>query len=149
MKNILIVCLGNICRSPMGEGLLKQFAIDNSLPLQVSSAGITAMVGHPADPKAIEIMKKRDIDISQHAPTQLTQELLRQMDLVLVMEEWQKKEIGCLFPSSYGKVHRLGKWGNFEIPDPYRKPIEQFEASCQLIEQGLRDWQERLWSKHV
>jgi protein-tyrosine phosphatase len=148
-NNIVVVCLGNICRSPMGEGLLKQYAEENNLPLQIQSAGIKAMVGWRADPMAVEVMKNRNIDISQHEPMQLTLALLREVDLVLVMEGWQQKEIGCLFPSAYGKVHRLGKWGDFEIPDPYRKPIEHFEASCQLIEKGLQDWQKRLWGKHV
>lgn len=146
MKNIVMVCVGNICRSPMAEGLLRHLSEQNSLGLNVSSAGLSAMLGHQADSKAIETMQKRGIDISQHQPRQINPEILLTADLILVMESWQQKELGCIFPSSYGKVHRLGKWDNFEISDPYRKPIEQFEEAFRLIEQGLLSWQKKLWS---
>lgn len=145
MKNILMVCLGNVCRSPMAEGYLKHLSKKLNLDLQVSSVGIKAMLGWDADPFAIKVMSHHGIDISQHRPRQLTSELLVESDLVLVMETWQRKELGCLFPSAYGKVHNLGKWEEFEVPDPYRKPLEHFEATYLLIEQGLQRWKEKIW----
>ena len=149
MKNVLIICVGNICRSPMGEGLLAHYSEKHQLGLNVSSAGLSAMVGHPADSNAIVMMQKQGIDISQHLPRQLTEELLAKADLTLVMEAWQQQEIGCLFPSAYGKVHRIGRWGDFDVPDPYKKSHTAFEEAYSLIEKGLREWQNRLWRKHV
>ncbi len=149
MKNILMVCVGNICRSPVAEGLLKYYSQQHDFGLEVSSAGISAMVGRSADPNSIEIMRKRGMDISQHVPRQLTLEILQEVDLVLVMEAWQQEEIGCQFPSAYGKVHRLGKWGNFDIFDPYKSSLEKFEKAFLLIEKGLADWQKKFWSRNV
>lgn len=149
MKNVLIVCVGNICRSPIGEGLLAQASKAHGLGLEVSSAGISAMLGHSADPISIELMQKKGIDISQHVPRQLTSEILAEADVVLVMEAWQQQEIGCLFPSAYGKVHRIGRWSDFDVPDPYKKSQAAFEEACFLIEKGLQEWQNRLWRKHV
>ena len=145
MKNILMVCVGNICRSPMAEGLLKKYSDEKKINLHVSSAGLSAMLGYSADLFAVDVMRHRGIDISQHQPRQVTQEILSAVDLILVMEAWQQKEIGCLFPSVYGKVHKLGKWANFDVPDPYRKSFEHFESTCALIEKGLLAWEERLW----
>ncbi len=149
MKNILMVCVGNICRSPIAEGLLKDYAQKRDLPLQVSSAGLAAMLGRPADPNSIAIMQQRGIDIGRHQPRQLTFEMLQSANLVLVMEEWHQREIAEQFPSMYGKVHRIGKWGDFEIPDPYKLPKDAFIESCYLIEQGLHDWQKKLWDSNV
>ena len=60
IRNILVVCVGNICRSPMGEFFLKK----NHPNLHIESAGLSAMVGHTADDKAIASMARKSIDIS-------------------------------------------------------------------------------------
>lgn len=148
MQNVLIVCLGNICRSPMGEGLLKHKLAQSYPHVKVSSAGITALVGKPADALAQQIMlEKNGIDISQHRAQQLTQELLLQMDLILVMDQAQQKEIEFKFPSICGRVHRLGKWGGFDIIDPYKRPIQIFDQVFTLIDESVNEWQKRLWNK--
>ena len=149
MKNILMVCLGNICRSPMAEGWLKHYSDQHALGLDVRSAGLTAVVGGLADPYAIDVMQAKGIDIRQHCPRQLTSAMLHENDLILVMDSRQQQEIGYISPSVYGKVHRIGRWSGFDIPDPYRKPFSAFEESFHLIEQGLQDWQKKLWTEHV
>jgi protein-tyrosine phosphatase len=148
-ENILIICVGNICRSPMGEGLLKHYASQHHVSVKISSAGIDAMTNCPADSNSIEIMQQRGIDISQHRAQQLTREHLIAADLVLVMESWQQKEIGARFPSAYGKVHRIGKWESFEISDPYQKGMPYFEHCYALIEQGLQSWVKKIWGGNV
>ena len=149
IRKVLFVCLGNICRSPMAEGLFKQMAIENNLSLDISSAGITACIGRKVEPFAFEIMKARSINIGDHQPTQITSELMRKADLILVMEAWQQKKLKVDFMSAYGKVHRLGKWDNFDIIDPYQRDKQDFKRACELIEEGLQAWQRRLWSKNV
>ena len=147
LKNVLMVCLGNICRSPMAERLLKYYSKERNLNLNISSAGIAAMVGYPADPYAIQVMQDRGLDIQQHKPRQLTQALLNEADLVLVMEQAQQKHLSYIFPISYGKVHQIGKWKGIEIADPYQMSSKEFENACDLIDACLQDWLQRLWSR--
>jgi protein-tyrosine phosphatase len=66
-------------------------------------------------------------------------------DLVLTMEEAHVRAVETLSPSARGRVFRLGKWSNFDVPDPYRKPREAFEDALRLIDQGLEDWQKKAW----
>src|SRR5690606_19571912 len=105
IQSILVVCIGNICRSPMAEGLLKQ-----RLPEKhIYSAGLGALVGHPADPLAIELMQQQGVDISDHRAQQINAQLVNQADLVLVMDLEQKRHVEKHYPASRGKVFRLGE----------------------------------------
>ena len=117
-NKILILCIGNICRSPMGEAILKYHAQANNLALAVSSAGLGALSGHPADPLVQEILSEQGIDCSQHRARQVTAAMLMQAELVLVMEKKHRTEIMRLYPAATGKVHLLGKWRDVEIGDP-------------------------------
>lgn len=144
-NNILILCLGNICRSPMAEGLLKSMANARDKNVMVSSAGITALVNHPAHEIAIELMQQKNIDINAHRARQVNNEMLLAAELILVMDSEQQRTITSNFPSICGKVHKLGKWSGFEIPDPYRRPRRAFEQALLLIEQGLQDWIGKIW----
>ncbi len=87
--NILVVCTGNICRSPMAEGMLKK-KLPKRLAGQVaiSSAGTHALHGNRAQPHAIEVMQGFGIDIDGHRARQLSSALIRSSDLVLVMEKY-------------------------------------------------------------
>lgn len=144
-RNILIVCVGNICRSPMAEAILKYDAEQAGLPLSISSAGIGALQGRPADQHVQAILQDKNIDCSSHRAKQLTREMLTAADLVLVMENEHRKEIERFFPSACGKVHLLAKWQNVEIPDPYKKSREVFIDTYHLIKQSINDWQTKLW----
>jgi len=143
-SNILIVCVGNICRSPMSEFLLRQIFEENGVNISVSSAGLGALIGHSADDKAIEVMADNGIDISEHRARQLSDELVRNNELILVMELWQKKEIESLFPYARGRVHLLGKWSDIEVNDPYNKPKEAFVEAFVKIDQLCQQWCKKL-----
>jgi protein-tyrosine phosphatase len=103
MKTVLTVCIGNICRSPMAEGLLAA-----GLPhLRVVSAGTGALVGKPADATAQALMRARGIDISGHVAQQVSQMLCRQADLILVMDLAQRRYLESTYPFVRGKVFRI------------------------------------------
>lgn len=142
---MLVVCVGNICRSPMAEGVFRQAFVEvNNFESRIRSAGLGALVGHPPEPKAIQLMMEKGIDISDHRARQLNQEIIRKSDLILVMELDQKNTIEEIEPTARGKVFRLGEWGGFDIPDPYQKEIHVFEKTLILIEQGVSQWIKKL-----
>ncbi|CAK0774808.1 protein-tyrosine phosphatase [Gammaproteobacteria bacterium] len=145
LKNILTVCVGNICRSPMAEYLIRHDPQAQKAGVVVSSAGLSAMTGFPADPIAQELLQERGIDLSPHRARRFTPDLLVRSDLILVMEAWQQREIEHMSPVARGKVYMLGRWRNTEIPDPYCKPREAFEEALALIESSVHDWKTRLW----
>ncbi len=111
----------------------------------VSSAGIAALVGRPADPLAVDLLAERGIDISGHRARQLTPEMIGSADLVLVMEAAQQQEIERLSKAARGRVHRLGRFGDFEVEDPYRLTRSAFERALRQIERGLDDFDRVFW----
>ncbi|GAC1374201.1 MAG: low molecular weight protein-tyrosine-phosphatase [Aquirhabdus sp.] len=135
-QNILVVCIGNICRSPMAEALLKQTYPDKN----ISSAGIEGLVGYPADPLAIECMSEVGIDISAHVARRLDSATLVQADLVFVMTAQQVKIIEERWGFTKGKVFRLCHWRNKNISDPYQKEKPAFVLARDLVQEGVDDW---------
>ncbi len=141
-KNVMIVCVGNICRSPIAEVYLKH----HQPQLNVFSSGINALVGKPADSKSIKLMNNQGIDLTNHCAQQINSLLISASDLILTMEQGHIDVIQSKFPESRGKVHLIGKWSdNQEIPDPYRKDKSAFVFASKLIEDGLDTWQNKLW----
>ena len=146
LQNVLIICVGNICRSPVGEALFAARLSNRPQPVYVSSAGLGALVGRPADPMAQELLLQRQLDISEHRARQVSPEILFAADIIFTMTAGQQKEIECNLPSICGRVQRLGHWGGYDVPDPYRRSKEAFEQALMLIEQGVQDWCEKLWN---
>lgn len=127
----------------MAEALLRR-----RVPaLAVSSAGIAALVGRPADPVAVALLAERGVDLSGHRARQLTAGMVEGSDLVLVMENRHVADVEALTPAARGRVHVLGRFGRFEVLDPYRRPREAFEEALTLIERGIDDFQRRFWSR--
>ena len=140
-NKILVVCVGNICRSPIGELLLQKH-----LPhLEVNSAGINALTGKPADPNSIIVASEENIDLSKHIAQQLTAELIAEHDLILVMEKGHINAVTKLAPAARGKTMLFGQWNNQrEIPDPYRQSREAFEFVYALMSESALKWAEKI-----
>jgi protein-tyrosine phosphatase len=129
----------------MAEGLLKHaLAACNKGESVVNSAGLYALIGHPPDPKACQLMIKKGIDISGYRASQLNKEMIRKANLILVMESAHKTAIEESEPSAKGKVFRIGEWGRFDISDPYKQDVSAFVKSFNLIEQGITLWVPKL-----
>ena len=138
-----MVCVGNICRSPMAEALLQR-ALRGQDGFTVESAGLGALVGHPASEYSQELMLEMGLDISEHRARQIHPDMVRDADLVLVMEAGHKRAIDDADPTARGKVHRLGEWQDADVDDPYRKPREAYEKALVDIQEGVRLWVEKL-----
>ena len=130
----------------MAEGLLKQaLNASGKGDCVVRSAGLGALVGHPPDAKACQLMMKKGIDISGYHARQLNKDMVSKADLILVMESSHKSAIEKLEPYAKGKVFRLGNWGGFDIPDPYQQNLLAFATSFNLIERGISEWLHKLY----
>jgi len=140
-NSILVVCVGNICRSPTGERLLQQL-----LPgKDITSAGVGALVGHPMDELAAEIVVQHGLDPSGHVARQLTPDICKQADIILTMSNRNIEEICQISPESRGKAMLYGRWiGDKEIPDPYRRELIVYEQAFELLDEGARAWLQAL-----
>jgi protein-tyrosine phosphatase len=140
-KHILIVCTGNICRSPMADVMLRA-----QLPgRHVRSAGTGAHAGEPATDEAIAVMKAHGYDLSAHRGRQATQALLGSSDLILAMDQSHVDWINRRYPQLRGRVHKLLKWhDNRDVEDPYGMPQSYFEQTFVEIEMGIADWLPRI-----
>ena len=146
MKQILILCIGNICRSPIAEYFLASRLSATYPDVSVRSAGLGALVGYSADPTSCELMLARGIDLSQHRARQVTAERVFTSDLILTMTTEQQEQVEATFSGTRGRVHRLGKWSGFDVSDPYKRPKAIFEQATILIEQGLDEWCKKIWN---
>ncbi|HEY4196144.1 MAG TPA: arsenate reductase ArsC [Mucilaginibacter sp.] len=125
MKNVLVLCTGNSCRSQIAEGYLRYFAGDTA---NIYSAGIET---HGVNPKAIEIMKKDGIDISHHTSNNINEYLEISFDFVITVCD-NAKENCPYFPTKAVKLH-------YNFPDPAKaqgteeEVMEQFREVREMI----------------
>ncbi|BBV75611.1 arsenate reductase/protein-tyrosine-phosphatase family protein [Raoultella ornithinolytica] len=139
--SILIVCTGNICRSPIGERYLRNLLPDK----KIDSAGTGALIEHAADDSAIKVAKNHGLSLEGHHSRQFTSSLGRQYDLILAMEKSHIEQIGNIAPEARGKTMLFGHWlEQRDIPDPYRKSDEAFLSVYKLIEQAGKLWAQKL-----
>jgi protein-tyrosine phosphatase len=139
-KQVLVVCIGNVCRSPTAEFLFRQ-KLGDSDNVHVSSAGLGALVGRPMDGHAMQILHERGIDATTHRARQLEPDMLREADLVLAMSRRHLRAAVRLAPDASDKMFLLDKWHEAsDVPDPYRRPRRAFEHAYALIDRGVDSW---------
>lgn len=139
IRRILVVCLGNVCRSPMVEFVLRERLADRGVT--VESAGIGAFDGDPIDPYALAVLRQHRIDASGHTARRLDKSMIDQADLVLVMEAAHLDFIRRQIPSAAGKMFLLGRWlDGSDVPDPFGQSRETFESLYLSIERAVDSW---------
>lgn len=143
IQRILIVCVGNICRSPMAEAMLR--ARLRGREVDVGSAGLAALVGKPVDDDAAAVLAAQGLALESHCARKITPELIAGADLVLAMDQRQLSAVRAIAPESRGKTYLLGHWiGGAEIADPYGQARPVFEQTFALIERAVDAWIARL-----
>lgn len=141
MRRVLIVCVGNICRSPIAADLLRQ-----QLPaLEVSSAGLAAVVGEDVDPTAKLVAEHHGIRVNPHIARQFTPQLADSQDLILVLEKWHRRDIERMASPLSGKVMLLSHWTTGQnIQDPYGASRVVHEHVFEKIRMATSAWSDRL-----
>lgn len=139
-ENILVVCVGNICRSPMAAAILTRQYPEK----YIDSAGVSALVDHPADAKAIELMAADNLDLSSHVAKQISEPLVKKADLILTMSVSQTKWIEERWPHCRGKTFRIGHWIDKDIIDPYGASTSVFEVAKSNIIDSLEQWHKKI-----
>lgn len=124
----------------MAEWVLRRRLSDPGI--EVASAGVTALEGHPMDPIAASVLAEHGINgTDSHHARQVTSAVLHHSDLVLAMEQSQAAAIMRVAPEVSGKVYLLDKWQcNRDIPDPYRQQRIAYEHVFNLIDSSISAW---------
>ena len=141
--NILFVCTGNTCRSPMAAALMNKIAIEEDLDVRIESAGLFAEEGAPASNEAIVVMKKYDVDLLQHHAQQINSELIEKSDLILTMTEGQKMLFG---DTARDKTLTLCEYAGIkgDIEDPFGGDVEEYEETAKAIYFALQAVAEKI-----
>jgi protein-tyrosine-phosphatase len=132
MSRIIFVCTGNICRSPMAEGILRaRWRELGRTDLVVSSMGTHGLDHFPAEPLARQVCRENGVDIAAHRSRFLVGDELRTADLVLCMEPAQRRFVGIFYPWIKARIGLLGAWpekgrGDSVIADPMGADISVF-----------------------
>ena len=138
--NILFVCTGNTCRSPMCEGFFRKLIRDaKRTDLQCESAGLSAF---PASPNAVEVMKQAGVDLSGHRASGLTAERIEKADRIIVMTASHKAAILRRCPEARSKVFLLGEFASGpsgDIADPFGGNTEVYQECFREMKSALEN----------
>jgi protein-tyrosine phosphatase len=143
-RRVLFVCMGNICRSPTAEGVLRKLLADRApeLDVEVDSAGTHAYhVGDPPDPRAQRAALRRGFDLSAQRARRVTERDFAHFELVLAMDEQNKAALLEICPPQYRDRVRLllefaPRLGRTDVPDPYYGAANGFEQVLDLVEEA-------------
>lgn len=141
--HILTVCTGNICRSPMAEGILRKI-LGSKYKIRVSSAGTHALEGNPPSEFAVLAAIENGIDISGHRARPLDEKLINDSNIILCMEPSHIEWVVSLDPSAYGSVYNLAEFSENKklkkIPDPYGSSLREYRECFTNIHSCLNNF---------
>ena len=147
IKSVLMVCTGNICRSPTAHGVMQQLVNDFGLKLKVESCGTSAVhAGQLPDGRAMIHAAQRGYDLSHIRASQIVESDFVNYDLILCMDKNHAHTLRREYPKPNKKHVKLfteifdDARHNIDVPDPYYGETEDFEYALDLIEEGCKKW---------
>lgn len=148
MFNVLTVCTGNICRSPMAAGLLEHYLPPDLFErVTVTSAGTHGLHGHQAEPNAIEAMAELGIDIRGHRARRIGRDIVRSADLILTMEDAHSHDLKRLIRWRQNPPRMISEFNPrtvaHDIEDPYGARLEAYQTCLRTLHpcvQGVILW---------
>jgi protein-tyrosine phosphatase len=145
---ILVVCTGNICRSPTGEGVMRHLARERDLAgrIEVRSAGTHDYhVGECPDARTMQHASRRGYDLSAQRAMQVSPEHFRDFDYILAMDRGHLRQLKAIAPP--GSKARVGlfldasaRWKGEDVPDPYYGGAQGFELVLDMVEEAAARW---------
>jgi protein-tyrosine phosphatase len=155
-RRILFVCLGNICRSPLGEGLLRHHAAARGVPhlIETASAGTGGWhQGEPPDRRSIMVARGYGIDISTQRARQLSEGDFNSFDLIFAMDRSNLRDVVRRAPhNSSADIHLFMDFvggPSRDVPDPYYGDARDFENVYAMLDEGCRNLLDILFRRRV
>lgn len=141
MKRVICVCLGNICRSPLAEGILKAKAQELNVPLEIASAGTAGYhIGSRADKRSEKVGKRHNVDISNHKAQKFKAEHFDEFEIILVMDQMNYSDVSSLARSSEDlkkiNIYLIEE----DVEDPYYGEEDGFEKMYHILESKAEHW---------
>jgi L-threonylcarbamoyladenylate synthase len=142
---ILFVCTGNTCRSPMAEGMFRKYLAEKlnanideleKIGYKIDSAGIIGSVGFPATEQAVIACANKGIDIGSHFNKGLTKDLIEESDFIYVMERMHREKVVAMDPGASNRCYLLEE--NGQIPDPIGRPQAFYNSCADRIERAVK-----------
>ncbi len=151
MKRILFVCLGNICRSPLAEGIAAHYIAKQSLKIEVDSAGTSDWhAGESPCTNSIKVARQHGIDIASYRARAVTDNDKIDFDYIVALDH---QNMSDLLSRGFHNVHLLGDFGGYngeDVPDPYFFPgFEGFEKVYTMIERAVHDFIEKVQHESI
>ena len=150
--SVLVVCTGNICRSPTGEGVLRHLAAKRGLAdrVRIASAGTHDYhVGESPDPRTLKHASKRGYDLSAQRAAQVSARDFEEFDYILAMDRGHLRILKSMAPEGAKAklglfLEASGKWKGEDVPDPYYGAGADFERVLDMVEEAAERWLDRI-----
>jgi len=151
MKNVLFVCTGNTCRSPMAEAWLKVLCGQDHPDWIIGSAGLDAYAGDEASIHAQRVIRSAGGDLSHHAARRFTAYLADEADLIAAMTGSHLRRICTLVPEAASKscllMHFSKLHPDTDVPDPFGGSLEEYEACFRTMKEAVENLKDSLIEK--